>query len=324
MYKNNFIDSIKIFCKSGDGGKGLIHFRKRKFLISGPDGGNGGNGGDILIKGNKNLNTFINLRYKKKYIANNGSLGGVNKLTGITGKEKIIDVPLGTIVTNSINNTKIEILYNNQKKVLFKGGIGGKGNFQIKNKYKYLYNDKIKGIEGWIRLELKILSDIGIIGFPNSGKSTLLSIITSAKPKIGNYPFTTLIPNIGVMYYKKKFTIADIPGIVKNSHEGKGLGYNFFKHIERNKLLLILVSSESYNPKEEYEILLHEIYKFNAELLNKKRLLAISKIDLINSSLIKEINKKISKHYPYIFISSFSMYGINNMKEKLFRLLSFY
>lgn len=326
MYKQYFIDNIKIYCKSGNGGDGLIHFKKNKFFNFGPDGGHGGNGGHVIIKGNHQLKTLSHIKYNKNYFALNGNNGKTNYSTGSQGKNCIIEVPLGTVVKNKNNILLFEIIKNNEKKILFMGGKGGYGNCFFKKSYcqtpRY-YQIGNKGQEGFIFLELKLLSDIGIIGFPNSGKSTLLSKITSAKPKIGNYPFTTIRPNIGIMYhYNKSFIISDIPGIIKNSvKKNKGLGIKFLKHLDRISILLLLIPADSQNIEQEYNILLNEIYQYNPIILKKKRLLIISKIDLLNNKAKKHLNNYLIniKEY-YIFISSFTMQGINNMKNILYNI----
>ncbi|WP_113738216.1 GTPase ObgE [Blattabacterium clevelandi] len=325
--KNNFIDFIKIYCKSGDGGKGCIHFHKKKYIKKGiPDGGSGGKGGNIIIQGNSNLHTFIHLKYNKHWIAGSGNPGKKNNITGKNGKNLFIEVPIGTIIKDINKNILVEITKNNQKIILFKGGKGGKGNIFFKNlKYRFPFyaQSGIKTIGNWIFLELKILADVGLIGFPNSGKSTLLSIITKAKPKIGNFPFTTKIPNLGIVKMNyDTFLVADIPGIIEKASQGKGLGYTFLRHIERNLVLLFLISAETKNNKMEYFILLNELKKFNRKLLNKKRLLVISKSDLIDNEIKKSIkNIFIKLGENIIFISSFTKEGIIQLKNKLWNLI---
>ncbi len=325
---NDFIDFIKIFCKSGDGGSGYVHFVKDKNTINGkPDGGSGGKGGDVIIKGNSQINTFIHLRYKKHCIADSGNSGKRNNITGSNGKNIVIDVPVGTIVKDNNNNLIVEIKKHSQKNIILKGGKGGKGNVFFKTSIKRspLYAQsgiKTKGY--WFFFELKILSDVGLIGFPNSGKSTLLSVITKAKPKIGNYPFTNKIPYLGVV--KKgfdNFVVADIPGIIEKASEGKGLGYKFLRHIERNTVLLFLISSEEKEKKNRYLILLNELKKFNYKLLEKKRMLAISKSDLLDDIKKKKIFNTFSCiEKNIVFISSLNKEGLNILIKKLFILIN--
>ncbi|WP_185870908.1 GTPase ObgE [Blattabacterium cuenoti] len=326
--KESFIDSIKIFCKSGDGGSGAIHFhRERNIIRGGPDGGSGGKGGNIIICGNSHIHTFFHLKYNKHWIAKSGLPGRGNNITGANGKDLFIQVPIGTVIKDENKKVITEIIKNNQKKILFYGGMGGKGNFFFKNslvKSRRYAHPGIKTKGCWISLELKILADIGIIGFPNTGKSSLLSSITKAKPKIGNFSFTTKKPNLGVIKHNfDSFLIADIPGIVEMASCGKGLGYRFLRHIERNSALLILISSETKYKKREYNILLNELKKFNPELLSKKRLLAISKSDLIiNNKEKRKIEKIFSDINENItFISSFTGEGLDFIKEKIYKIL---
>ncbi|WP_185866979.1 GTPase ObgE [Blattabacterium cuenoti] len=326
--ENCFVDFIKIFCKSGDGGTGYIHFYRDRHIIRGrPDGGTGGKGGDIIVMGNSHIHTFLHLRYHKHWIAQAGFSGKKNNLTGANGKDLLIEVPIGTVVKDEKKNIIMEITKNLEKKILFKGGKGGKGNAFFKNSVYQSPNYaqpgiKTKGI--WIFLELKILADIGFIGFPNTGKSTLLSVITKARPKIGNFAFTTKTPHIGVVKIEdyNSFLVADIPGIIEKASEGKGLGHFFLRHVERNSVLLFLISSDTKNKKKEYFILLNELKKFNPNLLNKKRLLAVSKSDLINSEnkkKIKELFFKLKENI--IFISSFTKEGLSELIKKLWKLI---
>lgn len=316
---NKFIDFIKISCKSGNGGSGLIHFRREKFIHKGgPDGGDGGKGGNVIIQGNNQLYTISHLKEKKHNIAENGKNGGINRITGSNGKDCIIEVPIGTLIKDEYKNIIMEILNHNEKKILLYGGKGGKGNWHFKNAICQapFYSEKGKIVKEFsFFLELKILADVGIIGFPNSGKSTLISIITSSQPKIDNYPFTTLNPNIGILNYKKfkKLVIADIPGIIKGASKGKGLGFQFMKHIQRNRIILILISCESNNYIKEYNIILNELNYFDTNFLKKKRLLLISKSDYLDNELKYEILKKLPKNEKYIFISSFSKEGLDEL-----------
>ncbi|AER40697.1 MAG: GTPase ObgE [Flavobacteriales bacterium] len=319
--KDNFIDFIKIYCKSGNGGMGCIHFHRDK-KKRGPDGGSGGKGGDIILRGNSNLHTYIHLRYKKRWIAKSGSPGKGNNITGSNGKNLFIEVPVGTIVRDINKTIIVEITKDNQEEVLFKGGKGGKGNVffkSSKSQSPYYAQPGIKTTGNWIFLELKILADVGLIGFPNSGKSTLLSKMTKARPKIGNFSFTTKRPNLGIVSMNyKSFLMADLPGIIENASKGKGLGHYFLRHIERNSVLLFLISSKTRNKKKEYFILLNELKKFNKKLLNKKRLLVISKSDLIDDRIkIKIKNIFLKLEIDIIFISSFTKEGLSLLKNKL-------
>ncbi|WP_185855896.1 GTPase ObgE [Blattabacterium cuenoti] len=327
--KDNFIDFVKIFCKSGDGGSGSIHFHREKNIKKGgPDGGSGGKGGNIIIKGNSHINTFFHLKYHRHWIAQSGFSGKKKNVTGSNGKNLFIEVPLGTVVKDKNKEIILEIDKNLQEKVLFKGGKGGRGNFFFKNskiKSPYYAQPGIKTMGSWIYLELKILADVGLIGFPNSGKSTLLSTLTKAKPKIGNFSFTTKKPHLGIAFINyNSFVLADIPGIIENASQGKGLGYQFLKHVERNSILLFLFSSEKTKKKEiEYFILLNELKEFNPNLLNKKRLLAISKSDLISlkeKNKIKTIFSSLGEN-DITFISSFTGEGLTILKDKLWNLL---
>lgn len=325
--KNCFVDFIKIYCKSGDGGSGCVHFyRDRHISKGGPDGGTGGKGGDILIQGNSHIHTFLHLRYHKHWIAKSGFPGKGNNITGANGKNLLIEVPVGTVIKDERENIIMEITKNFQKKILFEGGKGGKGNAFFKNSIHqspYYAQPGIKTKGSWIFLELKILADVGFIGFPNTGKSTLLSSITRAKPKIGNFSFTTKTPHIGVVEIDfNSFLVADIPGIIEKASEGKGLGHHFLRHVERNSVLLFLISSETKDKKKEYFILLNELKKFNSNLLKKKRLLSISKSDLINDekkSKIKESFLKLQENI--IFISSFTKEGLSELINRLWKLI---
>ncbi|XZQ51438.1 MAG: GTPase ObgE [Candidatus Karelsulcia muelleri] len=315
---NKFLDYIKIYCRSGNGGSGMIHFKKNK-TFGGPDGGDGGKGGNVIIRGNNQLYTISHLKKKKHNIAENGKNGGVNRITGSKGKNSIIEVPIGTIVQDEKKKIIFEILHPNEEKILLYGGKGGKGNC---NRCKSpFYSEKGKlGKEAIFILELKILADVGIIGFPNSGKSTLISVITSSKSKISNYPFTTLIPNLGIANLKKfnNLIIADIPGIIKGAYQGKGLGLKFLKHIQRNRILLIMISAETKNYIKEYNIIINELYEYDPYLLKKKRLLIISKSDLLDEKLKNEIKKELPKNEKFIFFSSFQKDNFFYFKKKIF------
>ena len=326
MNNPNFIDYVSIYSKSGDGGEGSKHFRREKFVPKGgPDGGDGGRGGHIILKGNKQLWTLLHLKYKKHFVAENGKPGGGSKKNGANGKDIIIEVPLGTIARKKDNEEKVlEIIKNNEEKILLEGGIGGLGNHNFKSSTnqspKYSQPGK-NGMEQWITLELKVLADVGIVGFPNSGKSTLLSVVSKAKPKIGDYPFTTIKPNLGVVPYKedKSFILADIPGIIEGASKGKGLGLRFLRHIERNSILLFLIPINSTDITKEFNLLLKELKNYNKELLDKERVLAISKSDLVKKSELEIKLKKINIGIPKIFISSINYFGIEELKEQIWK-----
>ena len=323
MSNPNFIDHIKIFCKSGNGGRGSSSFRREKFVpLGGPDGGDGGKGGDIILKGNSQLWTLLHLRYTKHLKAENGEGGQGNKKHGKNGKDIIIEVPLGTIAKSAeSNNIFVEILSHNEEKILLEGGIGGLGNVHFKTSTKQApqYSQPgIKGIEEWINLELKVLADVGLVGFPNAGKSTLLSSISKAKPKIGDYPFTTLTPNLGVIPFKDNlsFIMADIPGIIEGASEGKGLGIRFLRHIERNSILLFIIPVDS-NINNEFKLLYRELENYNKELLKKKIIIAISKCDTVS---IEELDKlKTNLKYDIVKISSVSGLGLDQLKEMVWK-----
>ena len=323
MSNPNFIDHIKIFCKSGNGGRGSSSFRREKFVPKGgPDGGDGGKGGDIILKGNSQLWTLLHLRYTKHLKAENGEGGQGSKKHGKNGKDIVIEVPLGTIAKSADNdNISIEILNHDEEKILLEGGIGGLGNVHFKTSTKQApqYSQPgIQGIEEWINLELKVLADVGLVGFPNAGKSTLLSSISKAKPKIGDYPFTTLTPNLGVIPYKDNlsFIMADIPGIIEGASEGKGLGIRFLRHIERNSILLFMIPVTSEVDKE-YKLLHKELKNYNKELLEKKIIIAVTKCDLLSEKELKEM--KFNLKQKIIKISSVTGYGLENLKDAIWK-----
>ena len=323
MSNPNFIDHIKIFCKSGNGGRGSSSFRREKFVPKGgPDGGDGGKGGDIILKGNSQLWTLLHLRYTKHLKAENGEGGQGSKKHGKNGKDVVIEVPLGTIAKSADNdNISIEILNHNEEKVLLEGGIGGLGNVHFKTSTKQApqYSQPgIQGIEEWINLELKVLADVGLVGFPNAGKSTLLSSISKAKPKIGDYPFTTLTPNLGVIPYKDNlsFIMADIPGIIEGASEGKGLGIRFLRHIERNSILLFMIPVTSEVDKE-FKLLHKELKSYNKELLEKKIIIAVTKCDLLSEKELKEM--KFNLKQEIIKISSVTGYGLEHLKDAIWK-----
>lgn len=326
---SNFIDYVKINLKSGNGGKGFTHFRREKFVDKGgPDGGDGGRGGHIILRGNKQLWTLIHLKYQKHIKADHGETGGKSKSSGKQGKDVYIDVPLGTIAKNPETGEKMaEIIDDGQEVIILPGGMGGLGNYHFKtstNQAPEYSQPGITGQEIWVILELKLLADIGLVGFPNAGKSTLLSTISAARPEIGDYPFTTLVPNLGVVQYRdfKSFVMADIPGIIEGASEGKGLGLRFLRHIERNSNLLFLIDSSAPNPLKEYKTLVDELEKFNPELLDKGRILAFSKLDLINVTIRKKIEKKLPSGLPYVFFSSKTGEGISELKDLIWNSLN--
>ena len=329
MEKSNFVDQIRIFCRSGHGGAGNKHFMRNKFTaMGGPDGGDGGRGSHIILKGNRNLWTLLHLRYYKNVLAEDGEKGGANNSTGRDGKDIIIDVPLGTIARDEESgNLEVEILEDGQEVVWLSGGKGGLGNSHFAtatNQAPEYAQPGLPGKEGWKILELKVLADVGLVGFPNAGKSTLLSVITAAKPKIANYAFTTITPNLGMVDYRdgKSFCIADLPGIIEGAAEGKGLGHRFLRHIERNSLLLFLIPADSHSHKKEFDILVNELGKYNPELLHKQFIIAISKSDMLDAELMIEIEKELPENIPHIFISAVTQKGIAALKDLLWKELN--
>ena len=330
MSGSNFVDYIKIFCRSGKGGAGSAHLRREKFIPKGgPDGGDGGRGGHIILRGNNQMWTLLHLKFQRHIFAGNGVSGGSQQSTGADGKDVIIEVPLGTVAKNAESEELIfEITNHGEEKILVKGGRGGQGNVHFKsatNQTPRFAQPGEPGVENWYTLELKILADVGLVGFPNAGKSTLLSVISAAKPKIADYPFTTLVPNLGIVSYRdgKSFVVADIPGIIEGAHEGKGLGIRFLRHIERNSILLFMVPADSNNIKAEYEILLNELRMYNPQLLDKKKVLAISKSDLLDEELMTETRKDLPE-IPRVFISSITGLGIPTLKDMLWKEMTGY
>ncbi len=328
MSNENFVDHVSILCRSGSGGAGSVHFYRAKYIPKGgPDGGNGGKGGDIIVRGNSQLWTLLHLRYTRHVYAEDGQGGMGNKKTGADGKNVIIEVPLGTVVKNSeTGEFLLEILEHGEEKILFAGGRGGMGNEFFKS--STLQTPRFaqpgeEGIEMGVLFELKILADVGLVGFPNAGKSTLLSVISAAKPKIADYPFTTLTPNLGMVQYRdfKSFVMADIPGIIEGAHKGKGLGLRFLRHIERNSLLLYMVPVDSENIIKEFKILQNELKMYNPELADKDFLLAITKCDLTHEEELTKLRKKLEKYHP-LFISSHTGAGISELKDKLWSVLN--
>jgi GTP-binding protein len=322
----NFIDYVKFNSRSGNGGAGCLHFHREKFVEKGgPDGGDGGRGGHVILRGNSQMWTLLHLKYRKHVLASNGKPGESQNCTGATGKDEILEVPIGTIAKRADTEEVLcEITEHGQEIILTRGGRGGKGNlfFATSTKQAPTYAQPGEpGIEEWIVLELKLLADVGLVGFPNAGKSTLLSVVSAAKPKIADYAFTTLTPNLGVVSYRdeKSFVMADIPGIIEGAAEGKGLGIRFLKHIERNSLLLFMVPADAKNIKTEFEILLNELRKYNPELLDKKRLLAISKSDMLDDELKEEMKREIPEGIDYVFISSLTNQGIVELKDLIWK-----
>ncbi len=329
MTEGNFVDYIKIFAASGKGGKGSVHLHREKYITKGgPDGGDGGRGGHVILRGDKNMWTLFHLKFKKHFKADHGGAGSKNRSTGKDGEDVYVHVPLGTIVKDGeTQEVLFEITEDYQEIILCEGGMGGRGNWHFKsatNQTPRYAQPGIEGKEGWYQLELKLLADVGLVGFPNAGKSTLLSVLTSAKPKIADYEFTTLKPNLGIVEYRdfKSFVMADIPGIIEGAAEGKGLGHRFLRHIERNSSLLFLIPADSENIQKEYDILLNELKKHNPELLDKDRLLAISKSDMLDEELKAELTDEIPKDLPHVFISSFDQTGLVELKDKLWEMLN--
>mgnify|MGYP005837885381 CR=1 FL=1 len=328
MSNSNFVDYVKIFCRSGKGGAGSVHLRREKFVPKGgPDGGDGGRGGHIYLKGNSQLWTLLHLKYQRHIYAGDGEPGSGARCTGKDGKDVYIEVPIGTIARNAETNEAIaEITEHGQVEMIMKGGRGGLGNWNFRTATLQTPRFAQPGEpaqEGYIILELKILADVGLVGFPNAGKSTLLSVVSAAKPKIADYPFTTLVPNLGIVRYRdhRSFVMADIPGIIEGAHEGKGLGLQFLRHIERNSMLLFMVPADTEYVYGQYEILVNELKMYNPELLDKKRALAITKCDLIDP----ETKKMIAMHLPDIptvFISAVTGEGIDRLKDVLWENLN--
>ncbi|MBZ4189575.1 GTPase ObgE [Niabella beijingensis] len=329
MEKSNFVDQIRIFCRSGHGGAGIKHFLRDKFTSKGgPDGGDGGRGAHIILRGNRNLWTLLHLRYFKNILAENGENGGDNNKTGRSGKDVVIEVPLGTIALDEETGEKeAEILEDGQELIWMPGGKGGLGNANFAtptNQAPEYAQPGLPGLEGWKVLELKVLADVGLVGFPNAGKSTLLSVVSAAKPKIGNYAFTTLTPNLGIVEYRdgRSFCMADMPGIIEGAAEGRGLGHRFLRHIERNPVLLFLIPADSDDHRKEFEVLMSELEQYNPELLHKQFLIAISKSDMLDDELKAAISAEMPEHIPHLFISSVAQQGLTQLKDKLWEILN--
>ena len=329
MSGSNFIDYVKIYCKSGRGGKGSTHLlRNRMTSKGGPDGGDGGRGGHVIVRGNAQMWTLLPLKYQKHIKASSGENGSGQEKTGANGEDRYIDVPLGTVAKDEeTGEVLFEITEHGQEKILVKGGRGGLGNVHFKSstfqtpRYAQPGEDPV---EGWFILELKVLADVGLVGFPNAGKSTLLSVVSAAKPEIANYPFTTLVPNLGIVNYRdyRSFVMADIPGIIEGASEGKGLGYRFLRHIERNVLLLFMVPADAEDYKKEYEILLNELVVYNPELADKDRILAITKCDMLDEEMQEEISQQLPKDVPHLFISSVTGTNIMVLKDHIWTALN--
>ena len=331
MTEGNFVDYVKLHVSSGNGGKGSAHLHREKYIAKGgPDGGDGGRGGHVIIKGNKNLWTLYTYKFKRHFKAGHGEHGGKQRSTGADGQDVYMEVPLGTVIRDKDTNEIIfEITEDGEEKIIAEGGMGGRGNWHFKsatNQTPRYAQPGIPGVERDIILELKVLADVGLVGFPNAGKSTLLSVVTAAKPKIADYEFTTLKPNLGIVKYRdyQTFVMADIPGIIEGAAEGKGLGHYFLRHIERNSTLLFLIPADANDIKEQYEILLDELRRYNPEMLDKDRLVAISKCDMLDDELRAELKSELDKTLPveYLFISSVAQIGITELKDKLWGMLN--
>ncbi|MFH6602281.1 GTPase ObgE [Maribacter algicola] len=332
MTEGNFVDYVKIHVESGNGGKGSAHLHREKYVAKGgPDGGDGGRGGHVIFRGNKNLWTLVNFKFKKHFKAGHAEHGSKNRSTGADGADIYIDVPLGTVIKDAETNEVIfEITEDKEEKIIVEGGMGGRGNWHFKtptNQTPRYAQPGVPGQEKNVILELKVLADVGLVGFPNAGKSTLLSVMTSAKPKIADYEFTTLKPNLGIVQHRdfQSFVMADIPGIIEGAAEGKGLGHYFLRHIERNATLLFLIAADSMDISKEYEILLDELRRYNPELLDKERLICISKCDMLDQELMDEMRVELDKDFKgvsYMFISSVAQIGLQELKDRLWIMLN--
>lgn len=331
MTEGNFVDYVKMFVSSGNGGKGSAHLHREKFITKGgPDGGDGGRGGHVIIRGNSNLWTLLHLKFKKHIRAGHGEHGSKSRSFGADGDDVYVDVPLGTVVRDTETNDIIfEITKEGEEKIIAEGGKGGLGNWHFRTATNQTPRYAQPGLpleEKHITLELKVLADVGLVGFPNAGKSTLLSVVTAAKPKIADYEFTTLKPNLGIVEYRdfQTFVMADIPGIIEGAAEGKGLGHYFLRHIERNSILLFLIPADADNIKKQYDILLDELRRYNPEMLDKDRIIAISKCDMLDDELKAELKKALDNELPipYLFISSVAQQGITELKDTLWKMLN--
>lgn len=329
MAESNFVDYVKIFARSGKGGAGSAHFRRAKYEpMGGPDGGDGGRGGHVILRGNAQMWTLLHLQYQKHTFADSGEAGGGGLRHGADGKDVILEVPLGTVVKDADTMEPLfEITEDKEEKILMKGGRGGQGNNHFKSATNQAPRYAQPGEpfeEGWRVLELKVLADVGLVGFPNAGKSTLLSVVSAAKPKIADYAFTTLEPNLGIVSYRdnRSFVMADIPGIIEGAHEGKGLGHRFLRHIERNSVLLFMIPADSNDIKADYETLVNELRLYNPELLDKHRVLAISKCDMLDDELATALKKTIPNDVPSVMISSVARTGIDQLKDLLWKAIN--
>ncbi len=328
MAEQNFVDYVKICCRSGAGGSGSVHFLRDKHTIrGGPDGGDGGRGGHIILRGNRNVWTLLSLKYRKHVIASKGVDGSGNNSTGAYGEDIVLDVPLGTVAKDAESGeVEFEITQHGEERILTPGGRGGLGNSHFKtatNQAPRYAQPGEPGLEVWKILELKTLADVGLVGFPNAGKSTLLSVVSAAKPEIAAYPFTTIVPNLGIVSYResRSFVMADIPGIIENAHLGKGLGHRFLRHIERNSALLFMIPCDTEDISKEYDILVNELEMYNPELLDKPRLLAITKCDLIDAEMQQLLLPELPQDVPHIFISAVAQQGITELKDKLWEMV---
>ena len=326
MAESNFVDYVKIYCRSGKGGRGSTHFRREKYIPKGgPDGGDGGRGGDIYIRANENYWTLLHLRYQRHVIATNGGSGSGNRSTGSDGEDQVIEVSVGTVVYDALTGEFImDLNRHGQQELLVKGGRGGKGNTFFKtstNQAPRYAQPGLPGEEGYIIFELKVLADVGLVGFPNAGKSTLLSVVSAAKPKIADYAFTTLTPNLGIVEYRnyKSFVMADIPGIIEGAAEGRGLGHRFLRHIERNSILLFLIPADSKNHYEEFKILENELKEYNPELLDKDFIVSVSKSDLLDDELKAEISAEFPEKYKPLFFSGVTQEGLMELKDVIWK-----
>ena len=326
---SNFVDYVKIHCKSGKGGAGSRHMRREKYIPKGgPDGGDGGRGGHVILRGNEQLWTLLHLKYRKHIKAGHGDSGSGNQKTGKQGEDVYLEVPLGTVVRDGETGEYIcEITEHNEEQIVMQGGKGGLGNVHFKSATNQAPDYAQPGEdhrEGWVILELKVMADVGLVGFPNAGKSTLLAAVSAAKPEIADYAFTTLTPNLGIVAYRgdRSFIMADIPGIIEGAHQGKGLGLRFLRHIERNSVLLFIVPADAPSIREQFNTLVYELESYNPELMDKQRLLAISKCDMLDEEMMEQMKADIPENIPYNFISSVSQLGITELKDKIWRAIN--